>query len=164
MGSPRGSEPPGWGERPPVPPGGAWAPPPAPPRKDSSRACCLTVGLVVGGLGLLAAIGIGALAFREAPGPGPHRPADDVRITACETDPTTRWPHADLTITNHSGKASDYWIGVEFVAASGERLAEANASTSHLAPGQASRERAQSLTQVDRAVTCRITDVTRTAS
>ncbi len=72
--------------------------------------------------------------------------------------------HADLGVTHRSSKAGNYVISVEFVGPSGERLAEANASITRLASGQVAHERAQSLTQVNVPVTCRIPDVTRFAS
>ncbi|MCX4987090.1 hypothetical protein [Streptomyces sp. NBC_00572] len=152
------------GQQPP-PPGGSWgAVPPQPPKKRSRT--CLVVSLVLGGLVLVTVIAVIALvATVEDPSrDGPTGPAGDVKITACQVDAGTKWPHADLDVTNRSSKPSDYIISVEFVGASGERLTESNAVVSHLAPGQLANERAQSLTQVDEAVTCRITDVTRVAS
>ncbi|MFB8076765.1 hypothetical protein [Streptomyces sp. NPDC056013] len=153
----------GWGG-PPPPPGGGWGGvPPRPPRKSRT---CLVVGLVLGGLALLAVIGVVALVVSvdDPARDDPDGPAGDVRITACQVDAGTKWPHAQLDVTNRSSKPSDYVIGVEFTAASGERLTEAHAAVTHLAPGQVAHERAQSLTQVDEPVTCRITEVTRVAS
>ncbi|MEU4728931.1 MULTISPECIES: FxLYD domain-containing protein [unclassified Streptomyces] len=86
-----------------------------------------------------------------------------MKITACEVD-SSNWPHANLLITNRSSKASDYWVQVEFVDATGKRLSEAYASTNDLAPGQQSAVTAQSLDQVTVKITCRITDVSRYAS
>ncbi|MDV5145905.1 FxLYD domain-containing protein [Streptomyces sp. SBC-4] len=88
----------------------------------------------------------------------------DVRITACAVDPATKWPSAELLITNRSSKASNYIVEVEFVDASNKRLGEALATSSGVAPEQRSEVRAQGLTQVSAKITCRITDVTRTAS
>ncbi len=67
-------------------------------------------------------------------------------------------------ITNRSSKASNYIVEVEFVDASNKRLGEALATSSGLAPKQRSEVTAQGLTQVSTKITCRITDVTRTAS
>ncbi|MET9377480.1 FxLYD domain-containing protein [Streptomyces sp. NPDC002992] len=88
----------------------------------------------------------------------------DVRITACEVDPRTTWPSAELLVTNRSSKSSDYLVHVEFVDASGKRLSEAYTSTNDVAPEQRSKVTAQSLDQVTAKVTCRIVDVTRRAS
>ncbi|MGW7433274.1 FxLYD domain-containing protein [Streptomyces sp. NPDC054861] len=88
----------------------------------------------------------------------------DVRITACEVDPATKWPSATLLITNRSSKASNYAVEVEFVDASNKRLGEALTGSSGLAAGQQATVTASSLTPVSVKITCRITDVTRFAS
>ncbi|MGW0365822.1 hypothetical protein [Streptomyces sp. NPDC002990] len=129
----------------------------------------MIVTLVLGGIALLAVIAvilvIAFVATVEDPSrDDPHGPVGDVKITACEVDAGTKWPHADLDVTNRSSKPSDYVVSVEFVGPSGERLTEAHTAVTHLAPGQVARDRAQSLTQVTDPVTCRITDVTRVAS
>ncbi|MEW5659289.1 FxLYD domain-containing protein [Streptomyces cinereoruber] len=91
-------------------------------------------------------------------------PRGDVRITACEVDEANQWARADLTITNRSGKASNYVVQVEFVDASGTRLGEALAAANKVAPGQKVETAAQGLDRITTDVTCRITDVTRLAS
>ncbi|MFD7325627.1 hypothetical protein ACFV9D_31835 [Streptomyces sp. NPDC059875] len=150
-----------------APPGGPpWPPQPPPPRPRRSRSC-LTTGLIT--LAVLAVLVIGGIvAVTLSVGdPGrddPDGPAGDVRITSCRVDSATKWPHADVTITNRSSKPSDYVIGVEFVVPSGARVAEADLVVDHLAPGQVAQGRAQSLTQVAGTVECKVTDVTRTAS
>ncbi|MFF5933323.1 FxLYD domain-containing protein [Streptomyces sp. NPDC012508] len=95
---------------------------------------------------------------------GESGPRGDVKITACEVDPVTKWADAKLLITNRSSKASNYIVQVEFVDASGRRLSEATAVTSNVAPGQQSEATAQGVEQITAKVTCRITDVTRFAS
>ncbi|MGA5471122.1 FxLYD domain-containing protein [Streptomyces arboris] len=91
-------------------------------------------------------------------------PRGDVKVTACEVDPSTNWAHANLLITNRSSKASDYLVQVEFVDASGTRLGEASAAANNVAPEQKVDTKAQGLDQITTKVTCRITDVTRFAS
>ncbi|MDT9688866.1 FxLYD domain-containing protein [Streptomyces sp. P9(2023)] len=94
-------------------------------------------------------------------------PRGDVKITACQVDPVTKWAGAKLLITNRSSKASkasNYIVQVEFVDASGKRLSEATTATNNVAPGQQSEATAQGLDQITTKVTCRITDVTRFAS
>ncbi|MFE0642572.1 FxLYD domain-containing protein [Streptomyces sp. NPDC058877] len=88
----------------------------------------------------------------------------DVQITACEVDPATKWPSAELLITNRSSKPSNYVVQVEFVDASGKRVEEALASSNSVAPGQRSEVTAQGLKQMTTTIRCRITDVTRYAS
>lgn len=165
--------PPGWGQPP-----GQGGPPP--PRKRST-------GKVIGFscLGLIALAVVLVIALTAAGGEdepdrtptGPatraterERPEDesgargDVRITACAVDSATKWPSAELLITNRSSKASNYIVEVEFVDTSNKRLGEALATSSGVAPEQRSEVTAQGLTQVSTKITCRITDVTRTAS
>lgn len=95
---------------------------------------------------------------------GGHLPVKDVTVTKCEVDDTTDWPSAALTITNHSSKASNYIVSLEFVDKNGTRLDEGTASTSNLAPGQTSKQTAQGLTAVKGSIRCKVTDVTRYAS
>ncbi|MER7760569.1 hypothetical protein [Streptomyces sp. NPDC097619] len=88
----------------------------------------------------------------------------DVRITSCEVDDLTKWPGAALTVTNRSSKPSDYLVSVEFLAPDGVRLAEGHAVLNRVAPGQVAKETARGLTQIKVPITCRITNVSRTAS
>lgn len=161
-------------------PQSGWGPPPSgqggpPPRRRSAGkiiglSCFALIALAIVLIIAVLAVGGGD----DGPDPTPTSPAPtqattsgprgDVRITACEVDSTTRWPSAELVITNRSSKASDYVVHVEFVDASGRRLSEAVASSSNVAPGQQSRVTAQSLNQVATEVSCRVTDVTRFAS
>ncbi|MFJ2822019.1 hypothetical protein ACIO7M_13015 [Streptomyces toxytricini] len=67
-------------------------------------------------------------------------------------------------MTNRSSKPGDHHISVEFPAPGGLRLDEAHLFLTEVAPGQQARDTAQSLTRVDRPVTCRVTGVFRTAS
>ncbi|MGW6690022.1 hypothetical protein [Streptomyces sp. NPDC054961] len=125
--------------------------------------------MVVGALVLLGVIALIAFLALVATVEDPKRddpggPAGDVKLAGCTVDADTKWPHADLDVTNRSSKPSDYTVSVEFVGPSGERLTEAHAALTHLAPGQVAHDRAQSLAQVDAPVTCRITGVTRFAS
>ncbi|MFJ3860470.1 FxLYD domain-containing protein [Streptomyces sp. NPDC090085] len=175
--------PPGWGQR--SPSGGypqQWGPPP--PRKGSAGkiigfsclgAIVMVVVLVIVGL-LVGGRGDGrperrppsVPASQSAVPSGQPReesgPRGDVKITACEVDSFTKWPHAKLLVTNRSSKASNYTVQVEFVDAGGKRLSEAFAVTNGVAPGQQSAVTAQSLDQVTAKVTCRITEVDRYAS
>ncbi len=93
-----------------------------------------------------------------------HRPDDDVQIMACSKQDFGNWPQAKLKVTNHSSKVSDYIVQVEFLDASGTRKAEGTAVVSNLARGRTAEETAAGLAEVAGKVTCRITDVSRTAS
>ncbi|MFI6645811.1 hypothetical protein [Streptomyces sp. NPDC050504] len=160
----------GWGQPPQGPP---------PPRKK--RRTLLYVLLGVAAFIVLIAVA-GALTGstdndvsppKKSPSPPPAQektssaesgPRADVEVTGCVVDSTTSWPEAKLRITNHSSKASDYWINVEFVDAKGERVAEGFAATNHLAPAQVANESANGFTQTSDPIKCRITEVSRRAS
>ncbi|MGW6023436.1 FxLYD domain-containing protein [Streptomyces sp. NPDC055099] len=75
-----------------------------------------------------------------------------------------RWPSAEIRITNHSSKVSNYWVDVEFLDAKGERISEGFAATSNLAPDRVANETATGTREATGTVTCRVTDVTRYAS
>lgn len=91
-------------------------------------------------------------------------PVGDVRITSCAVDPATRWPSAELVITNRGGGTGTYIVGVEFVdASSGIRLAEGAAVSNHLAPGQRAQVTATALEEVRGRVACTVMKVDRFA-
>ncbi|MFI6938854.1 hypothetical protein ACIBI4_06255 [Streptomyces sp. NPDC050418] len=136
--------------------------------------------MVAGCVALLVVLGALASAFgdREAdetpekrPPPAQEKDAPavtgeraDVEITSCGISPSTSWPKAEIRITNHSSKTSDYWINVEFVDARGERFAEGFVTANNLDPGKVSRESASGFTEAPGSVTCRVTEVERWAS
>ncbi|MBT2428208.1 ATP-binding cassette domain-containing protein [Streptomyces sp. ISL-112] len=172
---------PDWG----TPPGRAAQPPP--PRRSGRGKIvgCSCLGALVLVIALIVAIMASSGGDDDEPdrsptGPAPSSatretptseepqqesgPRGDVKVTACEVDPSTSWAQADLLITNRSSKASNYVVQVEFVDASGTRLGEASAAASNVAPEQKVNTKAQGLDQITTKVTCRITDVTRYAS
>ncbi|MYX16870.1 hypothetical protein GTY67_26335 [Streptomyces sp. SID8374] len=101
----------------------------------------------------------------EAPEAAAPKGAEgDVKITGCEVSDATGWPKADVLITNRSSKMSNYIVSVEFVDASGKRLADAMAASNNVAAGQEVEEDAQSLDKVTGKVSCKVTKVTRYAS
>lgn len=174
------------------PPQPGWGPPPAPKKSSAGKiigfGCLGIVGLVVvlGVAGTLlgnntsdkspkspvTASSAGSTApsapakarTSTAAAPEPKGAEADVKITACEVDSATNWAKAELTITNHSSKTSNYLVSVEFVNASGTRLGEAFAATNNLAAGQAAEQTAQGLDQITGKITCKLTKVTRYAS
>lgn len=103
----------------------------------------------------------------EAPAPAAAGDGDklkDVEITSCVVDAVLHWPSAELKITNHSSKASNYMVQVEFLDATGTRIAEGLAATNGLAPGQASVQKAQGASEAKGKVSCKVIDVTRYAA
>jgi hypothetical protein len=89
----------------------------------------------------------------------------DAEISGCKVDSVLGWPSADVKVTNHSAKASNYIINVEFVDEAGTRVAEGFAATNNLAAGQAASLKAQGTSDAKgKKVSCRVTDVTRYAA
>jgi hypothetical protein len=68
---------------------------------------------------------------------GGHAPEEDVKADLCEVNSSTHWAGAEITVTNHSSKTSNYIVQVEFVDAKGTRLDEGLAATNDLRPGPA---------------------------
>ncbi|MDQ8705119.1 hypothetical protein RCO28_21860 [Streptomyces sp. LHD-70] len=187
---------PNWNSPPPPPDRGTprggprWGQPPPPKRSGTGRVRALLRVLLRVLLGIAAvviAIGVIAVVTGDGGGDEPPRtpprqeqqtppvtgPRADVEITSCTVPHSTRRPTAELRITNHSSKPSDYVIGIEFVDAGdagdagdarGERVAEGFVTTHHLAPGQVARKSATGFEEADGPVKCRITDVSRHAS
>ncbi|MGW2016489.1 FxLYD domain-containing protein [Streptomyces sp. NPDC001927] len=158
---------PGWGR--PQPGGGG-----EPPRRGRSTGKIIgfsCLGLIAVAVALIAAVTLTVGdddPERRAPTnsatPTADGPRGDVRIASCEVDLVTKWPSAELLITNRSSKTSNYMVQVEFVDAANKRLSEAYAATNNVAPGQQSRVKAQSLDQVAVKISCRVSDVSRFAS
>ncbi|MFF4378030.1 hypothetical protein [Kitasatospora sp. NPDC001547] len=90
--------------------------------------------------------------------------AKDAEITKCTVNDLLKMPEAEVRITNHSSKSSNYIVQLEFTDASGTRIAEGAAATNNLAPSQAAVQKAPGAAQVSGKVNCRITGVTRYAA
>ncbi|MFJ6618173.1 hypothetical protein ACIQOW_11460 [Kitasatospora sp. NPDC091335] len=102
-----------------------------------------------------------------APAPAPAGGGDaakDAEITKCTINDLLKMPEAEVKITNHSSKSSNYIVQLEFTDASGTRVAEGAAATNNLAPNQAAVQKAPGAAQVTGKVSCRITNVTRYAA
>ncbi|MFJ8042595.1 FxLYD domain-containing protein [Kitasatospora sp. NPDC096147] len=105
-----------------------------------------------------------------AAAPAPAKAGDgdklkDAEITGCKVDSVLGWPSADVKVTNHSSKASNYIVNVEFVDESNTRVAEGIAATNNLAPNQAAQLKAQGASETKgKKISCRVSDVTRYAS
>ncbi len=92
--------------------------------------------------------------------------AADVALNSCTQDPTTGWYDAALTVTNHSSKSSTYTIEISLLSADGKTKYDTMlADVEALAPGQASPQKAQSLTSdVPAGAVCKVTSIERFAS
>ncbi|MFJ5070265.1 FxLYD domain-containing protein [Kitasatospora sp. NPDC088556] len=90
--------------------------------------------------------------------------AKDVEITKCSINDLLKMPEAEVKITNHSSKSSNYIVQIEFTDASGTRVAESAAATNNLAPNQSAVQKAPGSAQVNGKVSCKVTNVTRYAA
>lgn len=160
----------GWQQPPPGQPPYSYGPP-VPPEKKSrfGRGCifgCLgaVAGIVVI-IVVLAVVLSGSSSNTNVPSGTNtvHPPANDVRITSCDVDPTTSLPTAKLLITNQSSQTSTYLVSVEFDLANGTRVSEGATGSTSVAPGQKVDTSAGGPDQVSGQITCKVTDVTRFA-
>lgn len=168
---------PGWGQ-----PGQPYyGQPPLPPQKKS-KGKVFALGCS-GAIAVLVVIGIGAAIAGGGKDSGAkssgskdsnapltssnnngHPPAGDIKLTSCAVDSTLDFPTAKVDITNHTSKASDYSIQVEFIDAKGNRLAAGYALENALAPGQKSTQTAMGDNEVHGKFTCKVAKVDRYAS
>ncbi|MDD9381373.1 hypothetical protein M8Z33_32925 [Streptomyces sp. ZAF1911] len=168
------------------PPAGPLAPPPAPPTRRRT-ALIVLLGLFAAALAvaltalLVTTIGSGgngakdrdvgsppaatpvtvasrAPEARTEPDRGPVR---DVKIDSCGVDPTTRWPSAELTLTNSGERTTTYIASIEFLGPTGTRLAEGAGISYSLAPGQRAEVKAGALARLaEDEITCKVIKVT----
>jgi hypothetical protein len=94
-----------------------------------------------------------------------HPPQDDVAIQpdGCVVD-EFGMAKAELTVVNHSSRASDYAITVEFVNSRGTRLAEGAGIQTSVAAGQTVQLEVMGDQQLRGPVSCHVTKVDRYAS
>ena len=101
---------------------------------------------------------------------GSHPPEADVAVASCAlSDNQFEGPQANLTVTNHSSKASNYIIEVVFETTDGgTQLDTGNATITNLAPNQTANEKAVSfkgdLRKTAAEFKCKVANVTRLAA
>jgi hypothetical protein len=96
---------------------------------------------------------------------GTSHPAEkDVSVTSCSVDPALGLPTAKVEIFNHSSKASDYVVTVEFDHADGTRVSQGATSSISVAPGQKVETTAGGTDQVSGKISCKVSSVTRLSS
>lgn len=93
-----------------------------------------------------------------------HTETDDVAITTCEETPGIGWTTVKGTATNSSSKRSDYMIDIAIEDAEGTQLESTFAMAQNVEPGQKALWEAQSTTDWQDGLTCRVVDVERNAS
>lgn len=90
---------------------------------------------------------------------------DDVTISKCDLTSVLHDPEATVAVTNHSSKTSDYIITVAFENPDGSQFGTGTAVVNALAAGQAGSDTASTLKDgAPKGFTCKVVDVTRTAS
>ena len=88
----------------------------------------------------------------------------DVKITKCATDDIGD-VDAVVKITNHSSKASDYTVTVEYDNKAGDQIDTGDVFVQNLRPGQTTAKHAASMESAPkRGFTCKISEVQRTGS
>ena len=97
-------------------------------------------------------------------GSSSHPAMDDVVVSQCNADSLGQLSMS-LTVTNNSSKPSDYFINVAWETSDGStQLDTSFGSVNHLAAGQKTTVEGLSFKQASGAFTCKVVDVTRTAS
>jgi len=110
-----------------------------------------------------------ALPSKAPAGTTPTAPASgiagDVITGDCSVD-SSGFPHASVTVTNHSSKASMYIYLVEFDGADGKRVASGTGVQQQVLPGQSAHDDVMGFAQLSpgAVATCKPYDVTRTAA
>ncbi|MFF3558889.1 FxLYD domain-containing protein [Streptomyces sp. NPDC002574] len=89
---------------------------------------------------------------------------DDVKVASCGLADFTKWPSAEVTITNHGDRSADYQVRVAFTDETGTRIAQGVATTTGLAAGASVKETAQGSAAAAGEITCKVTEVGRTAA
>ncbi|MET9874383.1 FxLYD domain-containing protein [Actinacidiphila glaucinigra] len=99
-----------------------------------------------------------------AGGSGQKSAPRDAKVTSCALAAFSKWPSAEVTITNHSSETSDYQVRIAFVDAGGGRIAEAVANATGLASGDAIDTSAQGSEPASGDIDCKVIEVLRKAS
>lgn len=155
--------------------GSPYAMPPAPAAPRVSRAaragggCLKVIGaavVLVIVLIVVLVIALGGSTKKKATtfgsGTTAHPAAADVQLGTCTRDDATGWYTANLIVTNHSSKSSNYIIEVGLQSADGAtKYDNLLASVDNLAAGQSSPQKAQGLTEVAAGAVCKVDKVTR---
>jgi hypothetical protein len=105
-----------------------------------------------------------AVSASPAENTGQKSAPGDAKVTSCGLADFSKWPSAQVTITNHSSETSDYQVRIEFVDAAGEQIAQAVANATGLGAGEATQASAQGAAAASGEIDCKITEVLRKAS
>lgn len=103
--------------------------------------------------------GVGSLSSNSK-----NAPVDDISIDSCSLD-SFGFAKAELTITNHSSKRSNYLVDLSFIDGNGVKVGDGTAVSSNVDPGQVAKEEAGgTITGSPATVTCKVSSVDRFVS
>lgn len=91
--------------------------------------------------------------------------AADVALGACSNDSTLNLGEAQVTITNHTSKTSNYLVTIAADSADGKtQIGTGNASAENLQAGQSTTVKAQFTEAIPAGAVCKVAQVDRYAS
>lgn len=132
-------------------------------RRRQSGQTLATVGLVLGGLGLITTIVAGALVLfvdDDSVRGNPEAMAD-VKVASCAVDLQTGSLAAVVDVTNSSSSAANYVITIKVTNAAGDVVDRAYANAAQVAPGATTQVTAQSAIHEIDTPTCAVDVVSR---
>lgn len=144
---------------------GKWYPPQPWPqqtqKKGGARGCLAALGVAA----LVAILLVAVVAIVAADSKPAHPAARDVMFVTCDHPDSAGW-HATVRVLNHSSKASNYVMTIEWDDVGGARLQSGLETINALGPGQAATGQVIAPTPVagGNPVTCRAVSVTRLAA
>jgi hypothetical protein len=140
-------------------------PPPVRVKRRVSRwlIVCAVVLVMVAGAGAVAMFRIGTRSVSDRIEQDQQPARADVTLSACTTDPATKFMTAAVTITNHGDRTADYLVAVAFETPGRSRqLDSAMANANRLDPGRSVTAEARTITEPTGRFVCLIADVSRT--
>ena len=108
-----------------------------------------------------AALGLAALTGCEDG--SSEAPKGDITTTTCAADPAGGKPKAEGQIVNKSSKPSAYTFRVRFLDAAGNEVSQGSAAVGRVEPNGNARWELQGGLSAKGALTCEVSNVTRTA-
>ena len=114
-------------------------------------------------LRLTAAAALGGIGLLGCGGESSNSESDDVVVTACTADPAGGKPKATGTISNSTSKASGYTFRVQFLDSSGNEVSQGTDAVAKVDAGGTATWDLDGITSAKGPVTCKVTNITRTA-
>lgn len=115
-------------------------------------------------LRLMTIAATGGLALLGCGGEGSSdSPDDDVTVTTCAPTPGGGKPEASGSITNRTTKASGYTFRVRFLDPAGNEVSQGTSAVAKVEPNVTATWTLQGATSANGPLTCKVSNVTRTA-